>query len=193
MIAEGAEFTADAFFALPNEKEYELIDGKLRRRKGGGWSSWVGGRLFNKVADHAHERHFGWAFPAGTGYHCFLDKPNQVLKPTVSFIRHGRFPGEELPWEYIQIAPDLAVEATHPDDLFFEIGERVEGYLRAGTPLIWVINPNLRVVQVYRGDGSGNRLHEGDNLTGEQVLPGFECAVAALFPPAPAGGAAASS
>jgi hypothetical protein len=38
------------------------------------------------------------------------------------------------------------------------------------------------VIQVIRADGSGYRLRAGDELTGDDVLPGFRCAVGSLFP-----------
>ena len=46
-----------------------------------------------------------------------------------------------------------------------------------------------RVVHVYRKDGTITRLRETDELLGEDVLPGFHCRVAELFPvPVAAGG-----
>jgi Uma2 family endonuclease len=65
--------------------------------------------------------------------------------------------------------------------------EKVEEYLRAGVRLVWVIYPEVHAIQVIHGDGSGYRLRTGDELSGEQVVPGFRCQVASLFPaPQPA-------
>ncbi len=50
--------------------------------------------------------------------------------------------------------------------------------------LIWVIEPELRIVDVYRKNGVNSRLHETDELSGEDVLPGFRGRVAELFPDA---------
>jgi hypothetical protein len=38
------------------------------------------------------------------------------------------------------------------------------------------------VIEVIHGDGSGYRLRAGDELSGEDVVPGFRCPVASLFP-----------
>ena len=35
---------------------------------------------------------------------------------------------------------------------------------------------------VYRADGSGSRLNEGDELSGEDVIPGFRCPVREILP-----------
>jgi hypothetical protein len=36
---------------------------------------------------------------------------------------------------------------------------------------------------VYRSDGSVSRLRESDELSGEDVIPGFRCPVRDIFPP----------
>jgi hypothetical protein len=48
--------------------------------------------------------------------------------------------------------------------------------------LVWEVNPEIRLVHVHRKDGTASRLHPTDELTGEDVLPGFRCRVADLFP-----------
>ena len=64
-------------------------------------------------------------------------------------------------------------------------------YLRAGVRVVWVVNPQTRVVRVHRADGTSAWLTEGDELSGDDVLPGFHCRVSALFPTQPAAGDAA--
>lgn len=56
-------------------------------------------------------------------------------------------------------------------------------YQKAAVPLVWVVNLKLRTVMVYRGDGSVSRLRESDELSGEEVIPGFRCPVRDIFPP----------
>ena len=36
-------------------------------------------------------------------------------------------------------------------------------------------------MSVYRADGSVGRLHQDDELSGEDVIPGFRCRVRSLF------------
>jgi Uma2 family endonuclease len=54
--------------------------------------------------------------------------------------------------------------------------------LDAGVKLVWAINPNKRLVTIHRLDGTVQKLHENDVLSGENVLPGFECRVGELLP-----------
>ena len=69
-------------------------------------------------------------------------------------------------------------------DQLKELDEKLEDYLRAGVKLIWVINPETRTLQVYYPDGTSRRLHEADEVSGDNVIPGFRCSVATLFPAA---------
>ena len=83
---------------------------------------------------------------------------------------------------HLPIAPDLAVEVISPNDTAHEVAEKIEEYQQVNVPLIWVIEPVLRIVDVYRKNGVNSRLHESDELLGENVLPGFRYQVSELFP-----------
>ena len=55
---------------------------------------------------------------------------------------------------------------------------------------MWVIDPESRSVKIYRGDGSIRRVREGDELSGEDIIPGFRCPVREILPqhePSPTG------
>jgi Uma2 family endonuclease len=62
-----------------------------------------------------------------------------------------------------------------------EAEAKVEEYLDAGVQLVWVISPKAETVTVYRADRSAVKLHDADELSGENVLPGFRCQVSDLF------------
>lgn len=68
-----------------------------------------------------------------------------------------------------------------PNDLADEADAKVEEYLDAGVPLVWVISPKSETVTVFRSDRSGKKLHDVDELSGENVLPGFRCKLCDLF------------
>ena len=50
------------------------------------------------------------------------------------------------------------------------------------SPLVWVFYPDTRTVSVYRADGQAARLGVGETLSDAEVLPGFTCLVADVFP-----------
>lgn len=84
---------------------------------------------------------------------------------------------------HIRITPDLVVEVLSPTDLEREVSRRLLDYLRAGVRLLWVINPEARLVQVYRPGRRGVIRPEIDHLEGAEVLAGFRVPVQALFRP----------
>ena len=59
--------------------------------------------------------------------------------------------------------------------------EKVDLYLEAGMPLIWVAIPQRRVVIVYRPGQPQRTLTENDELDGEEIVPGFRLSVSAVF------------
>ncbi|MGZ3354921.1 MAG: Uma2 family endonuclease [Isosphaeraceae bacterium] len=174
--------TPEDLLAMPDGKNYELVDGRLVERNMGAESSWIGGRIFLRLSLFCDEHQLGYVWPADNGYQCFAHAPKLVRRPDVSFIRAGRLPGGELPKGHVRIPPDLAVEVVSRNDLASELDEKVEDYQKAGVGLVWVIHPESGTASVYRSDGSVSRLHQDDELSGEEVIPGFRCRVRSLFP-----------
>jgi Uma2 family endonuclease len=177
------KYTPEDLLAMPDGKSYELVDGQLVERKMGVESSWVTGRLHSRLDRFCQEHGTGWVVQADCGYQCFLDDPSRVRRPEVSFVRYGRFPSEVLPKGWAKIAPDLAVKVVSPNETAYEVDEKLTDYQKAGVPLVWVINPNSSTVRVHRGDGSVSYLREDEELSGEDVIPGFRCMVREFLPP----------
>lgn len=178
-------FTPDELLALPDGANYELVRGELVARRTGAEASWVGGQLHLLLANHCKSTGGGWVLPSDAGYQCFTDDPARVRKPDVSFIRFDRLAG--LPDGNLRLVPDLAAEVVSSAETYCEIEDKVDEYLAAGVRLVWVVNPPNRSIRVHRPDGTVTDLRQADDLTGEEVLPGFRCPVAELFaPPAPA-------
>ena len=46
-----------------------------------------------------------------------------------------------------------------------------------------MIYPNSRTVRIHRIDATESLLHEHEELSGEDIIPGFRCSVAGIFPP----------
>ena len=58
---------------------------------------------------------------------------------------------------------------------------KVGDWLSAGCRLVWVVDPERRVARVYRHDGTETIVDETGALDGEDVLPGFSCALAIIL------------
>ena len=178
--------TPEQFAALPNSQDYELVDGRLVERNMGNKASWVGSRLIARLVRHVEENRLGWVFTSDNGFRIDPTRPNLVRRPDISFVRFGRFPNEEPSDVYDRLAPDLAVEVISPGDASIEVEEKTNEYLAAGVRLVWVVQPTVQRVMIYRADGTLAALRATDELSGEDVVPGFRCSVAELFqPPVP--------
>ena len=185
-LPPGAAITPESLLRMPDGKNYELIDGELVERKMSVLSGVVASRTNRLLGNYCEERNLGWVMDSEVGYQCFPWKPDRVRRADVSFISGQRYSLDQLSREgYSTVCPDLAVEVISPNDLANELDEKLEDYLRAGVKLIWVINPETRTLQVYYPDGTSRRLHEADEVTGDEVIPGFRCSVATLFPAVP--------
>ncbi len=117
-----------------------------------------------------------------TGCRFYRDAPDKIRRPDATFVRRERFSPEHYREGFLTIRPDLVVEVISPNDIATEVDEKIEEYLAAGVPLVWEVNPDLRMVKVHRKDGTVSKLHASDEITGEDVLPGFRHRVVEFFP-----------
>ncbi len=183
-VAAKRPITPAELSARPDAVDFELVNGQLVERNVSVLSSLVEGLVLRNLSKHSDDANAGWVWPGTLGYQCFPDDPNRIRRPDVSFVRRERFSPEHLLEGFLRIHPDLAVEVLSPNDTAYEIDEKVEEYLAAGVPLVWVVNPEKRIVEIHRKDGTVSKLRSTDEISGEDVLPGFRCPVAAFFPPA---------
>ncbi len=174
--------TPTDLLAMPEGKSYELVDGQLVEKNVSALSGIVESTLHWHVAVFCDKNKLGPVWTGTQGFQCFPNRPKRVRRPDVSFVKAERFTPDMFDAGFVQIAPDLAAEVISPGDLATELYAKIDDYLQAGVSLVWVVDPETRVVEVYRSDGTASRLRETDELLGEDVLPGFRCRVADLFP-----------
>jgi Uma2 family endonuclease len=106
--------------------------------------------------------------------------PDTVRGPDVALYEDAKTFAELHP-KYGEVPPRLAVEVLSPNDRADRVMRKLTDYLRNGVPLVWVIDPEARVLTVYRADGPPYELKEHEELTGNGVLPDFRCQVADFF------------
>jgi Uma2 family endonuclease len=106
--------------------------------------------------------------------------PDTVRGPDVAVYEDAESFDETHP-KYGEVPPRLAVEVLSPNDRADRIQRKITDYLRNGVELVWVVDAEEKTVTVYRADNGPRVLQEQDEITGEDVLPGFRCAVAEFF------------
>src|SRR5712692_9286560 len=177
-----SEMTAEGLFSLPDDGwRYELIRGELRRMPPTGIQhGHIASKLNQCLSTYVETHNLGVVCTAEAGFR-LARHPDTVRAPDVAFIARERIPAEGVPTGYWPGAPDLAVEIVSPSDRFDDVIEKVAEYLAAGTRLVWVIQPRTHTVTVYHASGEVRLLRGHEELSGEDVIPGFACPVATLF------------
>jgi Uma2 family endonuclease len=160
----------------PPGKQTELLQGRLVvREPPGTWHGAVSARLTTRIGSFVERNGLGLVLGQDTGFKIASD-PDTVRAPDVAFVARER--SDSIPDRgYAALAPDLLVEIVSPDDRPGEVLGKVGDWLEAGTRLIGVVDPQRQEARVYRADGSVSILARQDELDGEDVLPGFRCAL----------------
>jgi Uma2 family endonuclease len=185
-IAAITHCTPEDMLNLPDSERYELIDGTLVERNMSFWSSYIAGEVYALLRAFCREKKLGWVAPEGASYQCFPGHPTKVRRADVSFLRADRLSTDRAIQEgHLRQTPDLVVEVISPKGLYYEVEEKVTEWLGAGVRVVWVVNPRTRQVRIHRADGSDATVREKDQLSGEDVVPGFTCRVGDLFQPPP--------
>jgi len=161
-------------------QRYELIEGQMCSVP---FKTALEGKLIADLSAHlsraANQHKLGSVFML-TGFRL---SPTTLLSPAVAFVRNGRI--TEINDLYIPFAPDLAIEVVSQDDRAAYLQHKVDLYFKAGTPLVWVIYPQLKAVMVFHADRTSETITAGGTLHGETALPDLVLPVADLFPPDP--------
>jgi Uma2 family endonuclease len=161
---------------------FEMVNGQLREVLVSTESSRVSGTVFFALKTHCVARQPGWVFPEGTSFRCFPNEDRRTRRADTAFIALDRMPPATYRDEgHCTTVPDLVVEVISPNDLAYDLDEKLEDWLGAGVKVVWIINTHARTVRVHRADGTTDYLRATATLTAPDLLPGFACPVAELF------------
>lgn len=170
--AAPTELSLEEWFALPEDEPGELVDGQLEEEE---------------VSDYLHEvlvalliRLLGnWIGPQGglvAGSDAkFAISARRGRKPdlTVYFPGSRRPPGRGL----VRVPPDIAVEIVSPSprDGRRDRVEKLADYAAFGVRWYWLLDPQLRSLEILELDEKGRYLHVLGASSGSlQTIPGCE-------------------
>jgi len=158
---------------------YELIKGELLTMSPAGEQH---GAVIMKVAVplgyHVTTNKLGIVYAAETGFKLESD-PDTVLAPDVAFI--GRERVGKISIAFRDGAPELAVEVTSPGESRNKVAKKAQLWLKLGALVVWVIDPQKQIVTIYRSASEAKILTRADELTGDDVVPGFKILVSEIF------------
>jgi Uma2 family endonuclease len=177
--------TADDLLQLPDDGlRHELVAGELIDMTPTFYDhSFIVGEIFRQIIVRT-----GGKLPGNlTVESSFLIErnPDTVRVPDVAFVTEARIRGCGIPHAFFPGPPDLAVEVISPSERRAEIDAKVADYLRAGTQMVWVVEPATRTVTVYTPSSSPRRLSATDMLDAGLLIPGLALPINELFPSLP--------
>jgi len=161
---------------------HEVVNGELVMSPK---NNWFHGRICTRLLfaietfNRAHR--LGAVLDSSTGFWMFN---RNCRAPDVSFVPRSRLaalgfkPNET---RFFPGAPDLAVEVLSENNARAEIDERLKDFFASGTRLAWVIDPDKQRVEVCHSPTHRKLIGSGGVLEGQDVLPGFQFAIADLF------------
>jgi Uma2 family endonuclease len=175
-----AEFIEQMQQADDGDRVVELISGEIVEMPSNLYSSAIAGIIIHLLNAFVRPRRLGFVTGEAGGY--TIDDEN-LYAPDVAFISRAR--QAALPLEgFGPIPPDLAVEVVSPSDLK-DVKQRIEyklaRYLAAGVPLVWMVYPERREVEVHRPGQPMTTVGIDGALDGGDVLPGLTIAVRDIF------------
>lgn len=173
--------TADDVARIRDEEGrlFELIDGVLVEKTGGAYESYLAGWIITAVNNYLAGNDVGFTLGADGALRIL---PERVRIPDVSFICWNQRPTKTVPTERVpSLFPNLAVEVLSRSNTTAEIDAKIDDYFRAGTKLVWIVDPIARSVTVYTVPDDSSVLDESQNLEGGGVLPGFCLPLTDLF------------
>lgn len=103
-----------------------------------------------------------------------------VRNPDVAFVTKGHVDLIDLDVSPIEGAPALAVEVISPSNSAEDIAKKTQQYLRAGSRIVWIVYPKLRLVEMHSSEGV-RQVRELEVLKEEFLLPGFSLSLTYIF------------
>ncbi len=175
------------FLALPDDDDptRELIRGELRERpmtaRGCAYtvvSSNVGYLL--KAWQRLQPRPRGLAL-AGDARIRLGTNPATFVGADFAHVSADSRPAIPRKARFVDGPPLLIIEIHSPSDEDSDVADKIEEYLAAGVPLVWIVSPRFSTITVHRPDAGPQLFNVDQELTAEPHLPGFRVAVADLF------------
>ncbi|MCS6813394.1 MAG: Uma2 family endonuclease [Cyanobacteria bacterium] len=157
----------------------ELIQGEIVVMSPSGYES-------EEVASEFSRQLGNWTKPRRlgrvTGSSAGFILPNADTRALdVSFVLAERL--KVAPRSFAELAPDLIVEVKSPADSIAKLEDKIAAFLREGTRIGILINPEDRTLKVYRLHQEPELFQDGDILTLLDLLPGWELAIAEPWSP----------
>ena len=141
-------------------------------------------RLTQQVANWTDRDGTGEAFDSST---VFVLNNGARKSPDVSWVLLDKWNSltQKQKEGFPPIVPDFVIELVSPSDLknqrYQDLQDKMQEYLDNGVKLGWLIEPKAKTVEIYRQGKTVEILNNPQNLSGEDILPGFVLDLSHIF------------
>lgn len=136
-------------------------------------------RFDHALSEFVREKDLGEVMVGEVGLYTRRD-PDTVRAADILFISHERY-GRATPDSYLDVAPELIVEILSPGDRWADVQEKLREYFEAGVDVVILVEPEAKIVSVYRSTTEIEEFGGEDELTVPDLLPGFSLPLPHLF------------
>jgi Uma2 family endonuclease len=98
----------------------------------------------------------------------------------VSFLRWNALTREEQQG-YAPICPEFVIEVRSKSDRLKTLQAKMEMWIANGAEVAWLIDPQRKLVEIYRPGDSPEVLHEPSSVQGSGPVAGFELVMARVW------------
>jgi Uma2 family endonuclease len=174
--------TAEQLAAQPDDgKRYELVRGELRTTSpNGSEHGRIAANVLLSLAQHVKQKKLGTVYAAETGF-LLGTGPDTVRAPDVAFVRKERLDELGPVAGYLPLAPDFVAEVVSPNDSYSQVKDKALAWIDAGVPMVLVVDPVTRTVQLYRSADDIVSLNCQQQLDASDIVSGWSLAVGDIF------------
>jgi Uma2 family endonuclease len=82
---------------------------------------------------------------------------------------------------FAPVCPEFVIELKSPSDRLSQLRAKMEMWIANGAEVAWLIDPQRKVVEIYRPGDSPEVLHEPSSVHGTGPVAGFELVMARVW------------
>lgn len=175
-----APITGEELLAMGDMGPCELIDGRIvPMSPTGGRHGLIELNLGAALQRFVRQQNLGWVLTGEVGIYT-RRHPDRIRGADIVLLSRERWP-HGPPAGFLEGAPDVVVEIISPNDRWQDVRQKLAEYFALGVLQVWIVEPDNRIVAVFRSSTALHQYGEHDTLRGEGWLQGFTLEVADLF------------
>ena len=172
-----SRMTEEEFLRLPDDgRKWELVNGEAKEVPTSYEHDIIGATAIALLRPFAR----GIGFIAGSQAGFRMANGN-VRSPDVSFMRKSRLTDGKPSKGFQSGAPDLCVEIISPSEEPAEMRRKVAEYFASCAKQVWHLFPEAQQVIVYTSRLDSQTYEADDELSADDLLPGFRSRTSDLF------------